>query len=73
MNIDFDSLHFTLHAEDGASLSGLDHSFTGIASSVAACNNESRRHFNLLHIKNSISYNLRFSTEKLNILPTFTI
>ena len=51
------SVPFTLHAEDGASLSGLDHRFTRIASSAAAdCNNESRQYFNLPYINNSISY-----------------
>lgn len=44
-----DFLHFARHAEDGASLSGLDHSFTRIASSAAAaaCSDESWQHFNL--------------------------
>lgn len=61
-----DSLPFTLHEKDGASLSGLDHSFTRIASSAAAaCNNESRQHFNVTHIKNSISYHTQFSAEEL--------
>lgn len=43
---------FTLHAKDGVSLSGLDLSFTRMASSAAAaaCNYESQQHFNLPRI-----------------------
>lgn len=44
-------------AEDGASLSGLEHSFTRIASkaAAAACSDESWQLFNLSRIKNGIS------------------
>lgn len=49
--------NFTLHADDGVSLSGLDHTFTRRAcgAAVAACNDESQQHLNLPRINNSIS------------------
>lgn len=76
MNIELISciaLHYPLHAEDSVSLSGLDHSFTRIASSAAAaCIDESWQYFNLPRIKNSTSYRPQFSTEEpiINCLYT---
>lgn len=61
-------MRFSSHAGDGASLSGLHHSFSWIASNAAstACNNESRQHFSLPCINNRISYHPHFSAEEFN-------